>query len=200
MHMCQPFRKNVHKKFPYTNPYHVLTSETVHVSTECGMTSRPRTSARAKCACPRCSRRSNCPSLPYLGILSSRIKVKGQVYWDISIRNQIFNDTTTCMRMQWILRLLFPSPAHQSGCLGTRLSLRELVFVPVTDWSWLMSWDLQFTKLEWPVAYPWECVVKYFMLMSMEPCWGTFRITDVPYYDSNNINIAHSCTVDVGLA
>ena len=36
--MRQPFHKNVRKKFPYTNPYHVLTSERVHMSIEYGMT------------------------------------------------------------------------------------------------------------------------------------------------------------------
>jgi hypothetical protein len=61
------------------------------------------------------------------------------------------------------------------------LFVYELVFIPACC-CWLTvsfvcnrdhtSVNLQFAKLEWPMAQAWECAIEYFALMSIEPCWA----------------------------
>jgi hypothetical protein len=70
-------------------------------------------------------------------------------------------------------------------------------------WAGLLSntsVNLQFDKLEWPVAHAWECAIEYFAFMSIEP----YRVTDVRtiinIYLYIHIQFAHSHAVYVGLA
>jgi hypothetical protein len=62
------------------------------------------------------------------------------------------------------------------------------------------SVNLQFDKLDRPVAHAWECAIKYFALMSIEPCRVTDVCTAIYIYTYIHIQFAHSHTVYVGLA